>query len=135
MLAAPLMSKLKVNRQDGKKGSVKPTDRDPESIIDLEDLKEALKEGLEVFQIQPDQPFVLETDASRYSVGAVLEQERDGKGVPVGYFNRKINSSQINWTPREKETYAIVASLHKLAGLIGFQPLVLKQTIGAWKIG
>jgi hypothetical protein len=58
-MATPLMSKLNVNRQDGKKGSVKPIHWDLESIKAFKDLKEALKEWLEVFQIQPDKPFVL----------------------------------------------------------------------------
>jgi hypothetical protein len=56
----------------------------------------------------------------------VLEQERNGKRVPVGFFSRKLTSSKINWTPREKETYAIKAFLHKWAGWIGFQPVVEK---------
>ena len=46
--------------------------------------------------------------------------------MPVGFFSRKLAGSQKNWTPREKETYAIVSALRKWAGWIGFQPVVVK---------
>jgi hypothetical protein len=73
------MGKLQVNRLDGKKGSLKPVAWDDESKAAFEALKEELKEGLQVFQLEPDQPFVLRTDASDFAIGAVLEQERNGE--------------------------------------------------------
>ncbi len=99
---------------------------DDESKAAFEALKKALKEGLQVFQLEPDQPFVLRTDASDFVIGVVLEQERNGEWVPVSFFSRKLGQSQLNWTPREKETYAIVAALRKWAGSVGFQPILVK---------
>jgi hypothetical protein len=125
-LASPLMGKLQVGRIDGKKGSTKPVDWDDQTREAFEVLKKALAEGLEVFRLEPDQPFVLKTDASDFAIGAVLEQEREGKWVPVAFYSRKLSKHQLNWTAREKETYAIVAALRKWAGWIGFQPLVVK---------
>ena len=74
-----------------------------------------MREGLQVFQIDPDKPFVLHTDSSHYAIGEVLEKVRDEKLVPVAFYSRKLTKSQLNWTPREKETYTIVACLHKWA--------------------
>ena len=125
-LASPLMAKIQVGRTDGIKGSTKPIKWEEQSKQAFETLKEALKEGLQVFQMDPDKPFVLHTDASHYAIGAVLEQVRDEKLVPVAFYSRKLTKSQLNWTPREKETYAIVACLHKWAGWIGFQPVVVR---------
>ncbi len=85
-LAAPLMGKLQVNRLDGRKGSLNPVAWDDESKAAFEALKEALKEGLQVFQLEPDQPFVLRTDSSDFAIGAVLEQERNGEWVPVSFL-------------------------------------------------
>ena len=68
-LAAPLMDKLQVGRLDGKKGSLKPVAWDDRSRAAFESLKNALKEGLQVFQLEPDQPFVLRTDASDFAIG------------------------------------------------------------------
>jgi hypothetical protein len=129
--AGVLMSKLQLNRVDGKKGSkVKLVWRQTE-VQAFEQLKEMLAKELELFIIDPDKPFVLRADASDKAIGAVLEQERVLKEgsppvrVPVGFFSRKLGKSQLNWTPREKETYAIVAALRKWSGWVGLQPVLV----------
>ena len=91
----------------------------------FEHLKELLAGQLKLFTLNPDQTFILRADASDRAVGAVLEQERDGVWVPVGFFSRKLGGAQLNWTPREKETYAIVCLLQKFAGWIGLQPVLI----------
>ena len=67
----------------------------------------------------------MRTDASNYEIGAVLEQDKDGRLVPVAFYSRKLSGSKLNWTPREKECYAIVCCLRKWAGWIGFQPVTI----------
>jgi hypothetical protein len=124
-LAAPLMDLLKVNKADGKKGSQKPLKWGAVEQEAFESLKKALAAGLELFQINVDKPFVMRTDASDWAIGAVLEQDVEGRLVPVAFYSRKLGGSQLNWTPREKECYAIVACLRKWAGWIGFQPVVI----------
>ncbi len=110
--------------------------RDDESRAAVEALKDALKEGLQVFQLEPDQHFVLCTDASDFAIGAVLEQERNEELVPVSFFSsRKLVQSQLNWNPREMETYAIVAALRKWAGRVGFQTVWSKLTISRSNTG
>ena len=129
--AGPLMSKLQLNRQDGKKGSKVRLTWKKSEIDAFEELKRVLAKKLELFIIDPDKPFIMRADASDRAIGAVLEQERvlePGKPpvrVPVGFFSRKLGKTQLNWTPREKETYAIVAALRKWAGWIGIQPVVV----------
>ena len=80
-------------------------------------------EHLELWQINVDQPFRLRCDASDNAIGAELQQEFENKWRPVALFSRKPTNSQLNWSTREKETYAIVAALRKWAGVIGFQPV------------
>ena len=79
-VAGPLMSMLQLNRQDGKKGSKKGLKWTETTKQAFEDLKARLARDLDVFHFKPDQPFVLRTDASMYAIGAVLEQEKQGKG-------------------------------------------------------
>ena len=128
--AGPLMSKLQLNREDGKKGSTKPLVWKESEKESFEELKKVLASELELFRVDPDLPFVMDTDASDKAIGAVLQQHKEIGGqmvlVPVGFFSRKLAKSQLNWTPREKETYAIVSALRKWAGWIGLQPLLIR---------
>ena len=71
---------------------------------------------LQLFHMKPNQPFLLRTAASKYAIGAVLEQEIDEKLVPMAFFSRKLTQGQQNWSPREQKTYAIVSTLRKWAG-------------------
>ena len=92
-------------------------------------MKIVLAEHLELFRLLPDTPFVMHTDASDKAIGAVLEQYQmvggESKLVPVAFFSRKLGKTQQNWTPREKETYAIVSALRKYAGYVGLQPILI----------
>ena len=97
----------------------------PEEAAAFEALKQALTEELELFQIDVDAPYTMRTDASDFAIGAVLEQQRGDRLVPVAFYSRKLSGSQLNWTPREKECYAIVCSLRKWAGWVGFQPITI----------
>lgn len=57
-------------------------------------------------------PFKLEVDASNVGAGAVLLQEDiEGTDHPVGYFSRKFNRHQINYSTIEKEALAILLAL------------------------
>ncbi|GFT61302.1 retrovirus-related Pol polyprotein from transposon 412 [Trichonephila clavipes] len=58
---------------------------DPEKVSAL---KEALTSSPILIYPQPDKPFILDTDASNESVGAVLSQEIDGQGRVVAYWRR-----------------------------------------------
>ena len=48
-----------------------------------------------------------------------------GALYPVAFFSRKLQSSQQNWSPREKEAYAVVSALCKWASWIGLQPITV----------
>ena len=128
--AGPLMSKLQLNRVDGKKGSQKRLSWRKHEIESFEKLKKVLAESLELFRIDPDSPFILRTDASDKAIGAVLEQERKVshknvlRKVPVGFF-AEIGEITVKLDPREKETYAVVSALRKWAGWIGLQPVLI----------
>ena len=44
----------------------------------------------------------------------------------VAFCSRKLTASQVSgWTPREKETYAVVLALQKWASWIGLQPVLV----------
>jgi hypothetical protein len=76
----------------------------------------------------PDQSkqFVLNCDACKYAIGAVLQQDH-GKGLqPVAYFSAKMNDAERNYDVREKEFMAIYrACLHWRPYLHGTIPFRL----------
>ena len=110
-LAAPLTEQLKG-------GLKRKVVWDTDSIAAFEALKKELLENVVLDIADPSKPYVLETDASDYAVGAVLSQYNDNQELrPVAFFSRKLQGSpgkgQMGWSIREKETYAIVLVLLK----------------------
>ena len=71
----------------------------------------------------PNLPYVLFTDASRYAWACVLTQEKthtiEEKEVkilhPITYMSGLFRGSQLNWACLTKEAYAIYMSIKKLA--------------------
>ena len=62
-----------------------------------------------------DLPFILETDASNFAVGAVLSQPSSSSNSddlrPVGFYSRKMSSAEINYDVHDKELLAIICAL------------------------
>ena len=61
-----------------------------------------------------NKPFHLYTDASDIQLGATLVQE----GKPLGFYTRKLNSAQLNYTVGEKELLGIVEGCKAFEGII-----------------
>jgi len=68
-------------------------------------------------------PFDIYTDASKYQIGSIIGQKRNGIFHSVAYFSKKMNSAQQNYTVGEKELPAIVETLRT------FRTILLGQKI------
>ena len=71
--------------------------------------------------------FVVETDASSVSVGAVLAQKKeDGKIHPIQYASRTMNKSERKYSACEREALAVIFALKKFrVYLLSSTPLKL----------
>ena len=79
-----------------------------------------------------DEDFVLTPDASDWARGAALQSEGpDGALRPLAFSSRKVSGSQLNWSPREKECYAIVAALLKWHGWLGNKRVEVRTDHGS----
>ena len=57
--------------------------------------------------------FLLQTDASKCAVGAVLMQEHEGNNFPVAFASRKLQPREIKYSVIEKECLALVLAIRK----------------------
>jgi hypothetical protein len=58
-----------------------------------------------------EQPFRVETDASKWCMGAILSQRVNGQYRPVAYWSKTMNSAQRNYSASERELLALVEAL------------------------
>jgi hypothetical protein len=76
----------------------------------------------------PDQskPFVLNTDACKFAIGATLQQDHGNGLQPVAFFSAKMSDAERNYDVREQEFMALFkACLHWRHYLHGTQPFTL----------
>ena len=85
----------------------------PELNLSFEQLKQQLLEPRIVRMPDPERDFILETDGSRITLGAVLKQKFDDTGLehPVGFFSRCLTGSERNYVAYELEMYAVVRAV------------------------
>ena len=82
-LTAPMHEKLKVPREEGRKGSKKKIEWSKADIEAFERLKQVLCSKFVLQRVNPDKPFVLRVDASGYAAGGALEQLLDEDRAPT----------------------------------------------------
>lgn len=79
------------------------------------DLKQLLLECVVLKFPSPNKPYKLYTDASDYSLGAILvQQDEAGIDRPVHLLSARFNPAQRNYPTIEKEAYALIYALVKL---------------------
>ncbi|KFM56688.1 Retrovirus-related Pol polyprotein from transposon 412, partial [Stegodyphus mimosarum] len=77
----------------------------------FKNLKEALTSAPILTYPQLDRPFILDTDASNESVGAVLSQEIEGQERVVAYWSKCLSKPERNYCVTRKELLAIVKAV------------------------
>ena len=105
-IAAPINELLKKNTPNKLQWNEKQT-----SCFNR--LKSCLMNGPILALPNIDKVFYLRTDASYTGLGAVVLQEHDDILKPVCFAGKKLNKSELNYSPIEKECYAIVWGVEK----------------------
>lgn len=54
-----------------------------------------------------NEEFILDTDASNYSIGAVLSQVQNGQERVISYASRTMNKAETNYCVTDKELLAV----------------------------
>ena len=118
--SGPLTELLKVGKVEGKKGSQVKLKWTPECEEAFTGLKQALANVVTLKTPRLDgRPFYIRTEASRYAIGATIEQVDDeGHHHPLAFWGRKLTTRQRNWSPREQEAYVVPCALRRYEGWI-----------------
>ena len=105
-LAAPLTRLLK------KENMTKKLSWNKEAQAVFEGLKTAFLMAFILMHFNPEQPTILEADASTHVLGVVISQwDAERKINPIAFHSRKFNSTELNYDIYNKEMLAIIDSL------------------------
>ncbi|MBW0573385.1 hypothetical protein O181_113100 [Austropuccinia psidii MF-1] len=74
-----------------------------EALTQFHQLKDAFTISPILSHFNPSQPTIVETDASDYSLGAVLSQVFDSGRHPIAFDSRKLLSEELNYEIHNKE--------------------------------
>ncbi|MBW0495848.1 hypothetical protein O181_035563 [Austropuccinia psidii MF-1] len=82
-----------------------------EDLSQFQILKEAFTTAPILSNFNPSLPTILETDASDYSLGAVLHQVNDSGKHPIEFDSCKLLPAELNYEIHDKELLGIVLAL------------------------
>jgi hypothetical protein len=83
----------------------------PEAEQAFTELKNRFTSAPILAHFDPEQPVIVETDASDFALGSILSQRnKENRLHPVAFHSRKFTSAEINYEIHDKELLAIVDS-------------------------
>ena len=99
----------------------------PKHQAAFDTLKRALREAPVLALPDPDRQYVVNTDASDFATGAVLQQDF-GKGLqPIAYLSHKMSDAETRYPTHDKEMLAIVNMLGEWRTYLqGRQPFTIR---------
>ena len=74
-----------------------------------------------------DSTLILEVDASKIGIGAVLKQLYDDKTTTVSFASKKLSSAELNYSQIDKEALAIVYGVKKFQNYLTGKKFILKS--------
>ena len=124
-IAEPLNSMLK---KDAKPNWHEPTQEAREAF---EYLKKQLVASPVLALPKRGCPYMIDTDASAYQLGATLLQQQDpskpNEWRPVGYWSKTLNSAEQNYSTIERECYSVVWAVTKLRPYLEGQKFTVRS--------
>jgi hypothetical protein len=94
------------------------TDWTSERVKAFYDLKKGLVESIKLSHPITNEPFILQTDASKVSISAVLLQERHNGRVIIDMRSRKLSPREQNHSAHKRELNAIIFGLKQFKNFI-----------------
>ena len=108
-IAKPLSA---MTQKDAKPNCTSPTKPQLEAF---ETLRERLSTPPVLALPKPGRPFLIDTDASAYQLGAALLHQQDETNpndyVPIDYCSKTLSETECNYSTTERECFAVVWAL------------------------
>src|SRR5882724_230173 len=109
----------------------------PDHTAAFEILKHAFTQAPILAHFNPDNPIIVETDASDYTIAAIISQisPDDGDLHPIVFYSRSMQPAELNYEIYDKELLAILEAFQQwrnyliryCAGRLGTKPDVLTR--------
>ena len=82
-----------------------------QSTLEIEEAQKRLVQALTTAPVlqhfDPEEPAIVETDASDFALGGILSQKHEGRLHPIVFHSRKFTEAEINYDTADKEILAI----------------------------
>ncbi|GFQ89070.1 retrovirus-related Pol polyprotein from transposon 297 [Trichonephila clavata] len=95
-------------------------------------LKAALTSSPILVYPDPEKKFILDTDASHESVGAVLSQEINGQEHVIAYWSKCLSKPERNYCVTRKELLAIVKAVENFHSYLYGRKFLLRTDHASW---
>ena len=77
----------------------------------FDELKSKLVQAPLLIYPDPTQPYILQCDACKNGIGAVLSQLKEGKEHPIAYAAKSLHKHERNYSATQLEAYAVIWSV------------------------
>ena len=110
-----------------RKDVIFPEQLSPECVNAFRELCCRLAARVRLHFVERGAPFILDTDASQYAIGAVLSQVVDGEERPLAFASKTLNTSRQRYCTTKRELYAIVYFMRYFSGYTRFQQVLIRS--------
>lgn len=119
-----------------KKNDKTPIEWTPKSIAAFEHCKVSIHNATTIAHPSCSAPLAIFSDASDTCVGAVLQQNVNGKWTPLGFFSKSLSTAQQKYSAYDKELTAIYMAMQHFRRLVEGRRLTVytdhKPLVYAW---
>lgn len=115
---AELQSELNKYLHNMKRNDKTPIEWTPQAELAFEKCRQSILEATELMHPLPGSPLALMSDASDFSLGAVLQQKIGNGWRPLAYFSKAMSLTQRRYSVYDRELLAIYTAVKHFRRLI-----------------
>ncbi|XP_040455017.1 uncharacterized protein LOC121090492 [Falco naumanni] len=106
----------------------------PKQEQELSRLKHAILTAPTLRFPDKSQTFIIRLTTSKEAIGAsLLQEDKQGRLVPVGHSSRILKSHEASYLPQEKGCLAAIWAVQAFETLTGLAPIVIQMPHSPWK--